>query len=70
MGSKVTTAGCLRILHEGPATTKEIAMELGGNSRHVAATLHNLCDQARVVARPFHVDHSVVNLYSLPEHAR
>lgn len=65
----------LRGLEVGPATADELALEMGGNARQVSAVLHNLRDQGRVMARPYHAggdrkQTGIKLLYSLPEHAR
>lgn len=68
-------AGVMRVLSEGPATSSEIALEIGGNVRNVSARLQQLYAAGRLARREFHVAadrrmHETVWLYSLPEHAK
>lgn len=65
--------GLMRVLAEGPATSSEIALELGGNVRNVSARLHQLYVAGRLTRREFHLGadrrtRETVWLYSLPEY--
>lgn len=50
--SKASTV--MRILSEGPATTGEVAAELGWHVRLACAHLSNLRRQKKIVSEPFH----------------
>lgn len=73
MKPKANVDNVLRALAVGPSTADELAYDLGGGVHLISAVLHNLRDQSRVVARPYHAEPERGGcrmLYSLPEHVR
>lgn len=62
---------CLAVLADGPATTEEVALELGLSVRITSAHLGNLVKRNKAVKRRNYSD-SLPNkhmLWMLPEHA-
>lgn len=61
---------CLAVLADGPATTEEVAIELGFPIKITCAHLGNLVLRKKAVKRRHHVNgRGKVMLWMLPEHA-
>lgn len=72
-----STAQCLAVLEDGPATTAEVSVATGIDSKRAGSLLASACGRGRVLKRQFKKfsnndsdDYADVLLWVLPEHAQ